>query len=131
MAANHRTGGDPADPRWADFEPPGACLPAGHRAIPAYAYPEGAARALGRAAAYSAWRQRQRGHVPDLAGLRTADARALCQDMGQAYKVEHIDDELKQFPSLSFYRQGEFIDLCRGPHIPHAGKREGLDADTV
>ena len=24
--------------------------------------------------------------------------------------------------SLSFYRQGEFIDLCRGPHIPHAGK---------
>src|SRR5262249_36770958 len=22
----------------------------------------------------------------------------------------------------SFYRQGEFIDLCRGPHIPHAGK---------
>src|SRR4029077_18341982 len=25
-------------------------------------------------------------------------------------------------PKLSFYRQGEFIDLCRGPHIPHAGK---------
>ena len=23
---------------------------------------------------------------------------------------------------LSFYRQGEFVDLCRGPHIPHAGK---------
>src|SRR5262249_5694627 len=32
------------------------------------------------------------------------------------------DDEFKQYPSLSFYRQGEFIDLCRGPHIPHAGK---------
>src|SRR6202035_4913795 len=30
--------------------------------------------------------------------------------------------ELKQYPSLSFYRQGEFIDLCRGPHIPNAGK---------
>ena len=29
---------------------------------------------------------------------------------------------LKQYPSLSFYRQGEFIDLCRGPHLPHAGK---------
>ncbi len=37
-------------------------------------------------------------------------------------KVEHIDDDLKQYPVLSFYRQGEFIDLCRGPHIPHAGK---------
>jgi threonyl-tRNA synthetase len=40
----------------------------------------------------------------------------------QSYKVEHIDDDLKKYPSLSFYRQGEFIDLCRGPHIPHAGK---------
>jgi threonyl-tRNA synthetase len=52
----------------------------------------------------------------------TSEARALCEDLRQGYKVEHIDDELKQYPSLSFYRQGEFIDLCRGPHIPHAGK---------
>jgi len=52
----------------------------------------------------------------------TAEGRALCADMAQAYKVEHIDDELKKFPTLSFYRQGEFIDLCRGPHIPHAGR---------
>jgi threonyl-tRNA synthetase len=52
----------------------------------------------------------------------TAEARALCADLAQGYKVEHIDDELKQYPSLSFYRQGEFIDLCRGPHIPSAGK---------
>jgi threonyl-tRNA synthetase len=52
----------------------------------------------------------------------TAEARALCADLRQALKVEHIDDDLKQYPSLSFYRQGEFIDLCRGPHIPHAGK---------
>jgi threonyl-tRNA synthetase len=52
----------------------------------------------------------------------TAEARALVQDLAQGYKVEHIDDDLKQFPTLSFYRQGEFIDLCRGPHIPNAGK---------
>ncbi|HEX5271310.1 MAG TPA: threonine--tRNA ligase, partial [Gemmataceae bacterium] len=52
----------------------------------------------------------------------TAEARALVQDIGQGYKVEHIDDDLKQYPTLSFYRQGEFIDLCRGPHVPHAGK---------
>src|SRR5207302_651752 len=52
----------------------------------------------------------------------TSEARALCQDLAQGYKVEHIDDDLKQYPTLSFYRQGEFIDLCRGPHIPHAGK---------
>jgi threonyl-tRNA synthetase len=52
----------------------------------------------------------------------TPEARALVFDMKQGYKVEHIDEELSKFPSLSFYRQGEFIDLCRGPHIPHAGK---------
>jgi threonyl-tRNA synthetase len=48
------------------------------------------------------------------------DAQALCADMGQNYKVEHIGD--LGHPSVSFYRQGEFIDLCRGPHIPHAGR---------
>jgi threonyl-tRNA synthetase len=52
----------------------------------------------------------------------TAEARTLCADLEQGYKVEHIDDDLKQYPTLSFYRQGEFIDLCRGPHIPHVGK---------
>jgi threonyl-tRNA synthetase len=52
----------------------------------------------------------------------TPEARQLCLDLNQGYKVEHIDDDLKRFPELSFYRQGEFIDLCRGPHLPHAGK---------
>jgi acyl-CoA synthetase (NDP forming) len=49
----------------------------GRRPVPAYAYPESAARALRRAASYRTWRDRQRGEVPDLAGLRTEDARAL------------------------------------------------------
>jgi threonyl-tRNA synthetase len=52
----------------------------------------------------------------------TAEARGLVGDLGQGYKVEHIDETLRQFPTLSFYRQGEFIDLCRGPHVPNAGK---------
>jgi len=52
----------------------------------------------------------------------TLEGRALCADLSQGYKVEHIDDDLKKYPTLSFYRQGEFIDLCRGPHIPNAGK---------
>ena len=53
----------------------------------------------------------------------TAEApRPGARTSSQSYKVEHIDDDLKQYPTLSFYRQGEFIDLCRGPHIPHAGK---------
>jgi threonyl-tRNA synthetase len=52
----------------------------------------------------------------------TPEARGLVEDLKQQFKVEHIDEELNQYPSLSFYRQGEFIDLCRGPHIPHAGR---------
>jgi len=54
--------------------------------------------------------------------LPVAEARQFVEDLGQKYKVEHIDDELYKFGILSFYRQGEFVDLCRGPHIPHAGK---------
>ncbi len=50
------------------------------------------------------------------------EGRQLVGDLKQTLKVEHIDESLSQFPSVSFYRQGEFIDLCRGPHIPHAGK---------
>src|SRR5690349_4322765 len=45
----------------------------------------------------------------------------ICKDLGQEYKVEHISTGLAEHPSLSFYRQGEFIDLCRGPHVPSAG----------
>ena len=52
----------------------------------------------------------------------TETAKQLVADLNQSYKVEHIDEELSRFPTLSFYRQGEFVDLCRGPHIPHAGK---------
>ncbi|MGE3818249.1 MAG: threonine--tRNA ligase [Isosphaeraceae bacterium] len=54
--------------------------------------------------------------------LPADDARQFCEDLGQTFKVEHIDDELFKYGVLSFYRQGEFVDLCRGPHIPHAGK---------
>jgi acyl-CoA synthetase (NDP forming) len=45
--------------------------------VPCYADPGNAARALGHAARYRAWRGRQRGTVPELEGLRAADARAL------------------------------------------------------
>ena len=42
----------------------------------------------------------------------------VCRDLEQVLKVEHIQDGLAAHDTLSFYRQGEFIDLCRGPHIP-------------
>ncbi len=42
----------------------------------------------------------------------------ICQDLKHKLKVEHIEEGLAEHDSLSFYQQGEFIDLCRGPHIP-------------
>ncbi len=46
----------------------------------------------------------------------------LCRDLNQTLKVEHISTGLSDHREMSFYRQGEFVDLCRGPHVPHAGK---------
>jgi hypothetical protein len=48
--------------------------------VPAYNYPEAAAAALARAAGYGAWRDGPSGRVPDFAGLRAADARALVRE---------------------------------------------------
>lgn len=44
------------------------------------------------------------------------EAEALFESMGESYKAEIIRD-LGQ-PVVSLYRVGEFLDLCRGPHIP-------------
>ena len=47
-------------------------------------------------------------------------ASEICQSLGQTLKVEHIEQGLADHASVSFYRQGEFLDLCRGPHVPSA-----------
>jgi acyl-CoA synthetase (NDP forming) len=52
-------------------------LRAGGSTIPGYAFPEDAARALGRAAEYGSWRERPEGRVPDLPGARRDKAAAL------------------------------------------------------
>jgi threonyl-tRNA synthetase len=43
------------------------------------------------------------------------------RDMGEEYKAEIIESIPKD-EALSLYQQGEFIDLCRGPHVPSTGK---------
>ena len=46
---------------------------------------------------------------------------ALFDSMGEPYKREILDD-IPDEDVLSVYRQGEFTDLCRGPHIPSTGR---------
>ncbi len=48
------------------------------------------------------------------------DAMDLMKEKGEDYKVELIEDFDDQYVSL--YHQGEFTDLCRGPHLPSTGK---------
>ena len=50
-----------------------------------------------------------------------AVARARCEEMGQTYKVRLIDD-LPDEAEISFYQQGDFVDLCKGPHVESTGK---------
>ncbi|OHB33114.1 MAG: threonine--tRNA ligase [Desulfuromonadaceae bacterium GWC2_58_13] len=45
------------------------------------------------------------------------DAIALFREMGELYKVQLIED-LPPNETISLYRQGDFVDLCRGPHLP-------------
>ena len=49
--------------------------------------------------------------------LSRDEALQLCQKSEQSLKVEHINSGLVDHDSLSFYRYGEFVDLCRGPHV--------------
>lgn len=44
------------------------------------------------------------------------EAIAMMRNQGEKYKVEHIDD-LPNDAVISFYRQGEYVDMCVGPHL--------------
>ena len=62
--------------------------------------------------------------------LARKEAIALFKEMGEDYKVEIIES-IPGEEDLSFYRQGEFIDLCRGPHVPSTGKFKAFKLTNV
>lgn len=53
--------------------------------------------------------------------LSRADACSLFHERGELYKVELINDLPADIASVSIYSQGDYLDLCRGPHIPSTG----------
>jgi len=53
--------------------------------------------------------------------LPRQEALALMESYSETYKVELIED-LPLDAEISFYKQGNFTDLCRGPHLPSTGK---------
>ena len=62
----------------------------------------------------------KRGLAVTRSELSKQDAIRFFQDRGEAYKVELIQGFDDQSP-ISLYSQGEFVDLCRGPHLPTTG----------
>lgn len=53
--------------------------------------------------------------------LSKEEALKIMKEQGEDYKVELIND-LPEGETLSFYKQGDFTDLCRGPHLPSTKK---------
>ncbi len=54
--------------------------------------------------------------------LSFEEAKKLLEEKGEPYKLELLEDIKGRGERVSFYQDGEFIDLCRGPHIQHTGQ---------
>ena len=60
--------------------------------------------------------------------LKIDEARRLLDEAGQSYKLELVENlsqgsaDQAAVESVSIYRDGEFIDVCRGPHLPDSGR---------
>ncbi|MHB1042297.1 MAG: threonine--tRNA ligase [Eubacteriales bacterium] len=57
--------------------------------------------------------------------LPRGEALKMFGEAGENYKVELIED-LPEDAVISCYRQGEFVDLCAGPHVPSTGRLKAL-----
>lgn len=62
--------------------------------------------------------------------LSRQEAIEYMKDKGETYKVELIED-LPEGEEISFYKQGEFVDLCAGPHVPSTGKIKAVKLLSV
>ncbi len=58
------------------------------------------------------------------------EALALMSGFREKYKVELIQD-LPEEATISFYKQGNFVDLCRGPHLPSTGKIKAFKLTSI
>ena len=88
-------------------------------AVPAYAYPEAAARALARAARYGAWRSRPSGTAPEFGDLRSADARAI------------VTSFLARMPGGGWLSAEEADKVLRCYGLPMVEFRRAADADAA
>jgi threonyl-tRNA synthetase len=57
--------------------------------------------------------------------LTRDEARKLLEELRENFKLELLE-EIPEGEKISFYRQGNFMDLCRGPHLPSTGKVKAI-----
>ena len=88
-------------------------------AVPAYAYPEAAARALARASRYGSWRSRPAGTVPEFTDVRAADARSI------------VDSFLVRMPGGGWLSAEEADGLLRCYGLPMVPFRRAADTDAA
>ena len=62
--------------------------------------------------------------------LPRAEALKLMEEKGEPYKVELIND-LPEDEVISFYKQGDFTDLCAGPHMDHTGQIKAVKLMSI
>jgi threonyl-tRNA synthetase len=62
--------------------------------------------------------------------ISRADALEFFEEKGQSYKVELIND-LPEDALISIYEQGDFTDLCAGPHVVSTGKVKAFKLQSV
>lgn len=54
--------------------------------------------------------------------LAPDEAVKMMEEKGEIYKVELIKEHADKGENISFYRQGEFVELCAGPHLPDTSR---------
>ena len=62
--------------------------------------------------------------------LPRQEARKFMEEKGETYKVQLIDD-LPDEATISFYKQGDFTDLCKGPHVESTGEIKAFKLTSI
>jgi threonyl-tRNA synthetase len=58
------------------------------------------------------------------------EAKQIFRDKGEVFKVEHVDD-IPAGETLTLYQHGDWVDLCRGPHVPSTGVIKAFKLTSV
>ncbi|MCX6984315.1 MAG: threonine--tRNA ligase [Lentisphaerae bacterium] len=62
--------------------------------------------------------------------ISRSEAESLLKSQNQKYKLERLSD-IPEGETITFYQCGDFVDLCRGPHVEHSGQVGAMKLLTI